>query len=122
MYYILLQIYIYQRRRPRHFAAIHFDNPIYRRTVEPDLDADLENLPDNSLGPITILGIGPNQSDGSSNGQNLFEASTFPLQSTKLVLAVPMQRKDDDTSSTSIMVDTTNLEEYAYDQPQTPKS
>jgi hypothetical protein len=43
---------VHYRRRPARFSALHFDNPIYRRTTE-DLEAELENpgdMVDNSLG------------------------------------------------------------------------
>lgn len=109
-------VYFYQQRRPRHFAALQFDNPIYRRTVEADLDTDMEHPGgDNSLGPIAILPIG-----GGERGPTSFTghrpASTMLDPRSKLVLAVPVHEKNAKNNGTPL-VNTNNQQEYGYEQP-----
>ncbi|KAF7637960.1 EGF-like domain-containing protein [Meloidogyne graminicola] len=84
-------LYIYQNRRPRSFAVLHFDNPIYRRTVEADLDADLEN------------------------------PSAFQDSQSKLVLKVPIQKREEGNTISSNSINMNDTNEYGYEQPQAPK-
>jgi hypothetical protein len=57
--------FLWYRRRPaRPFNALQFDNPIYRRTVADHLDADMDNVGDNSLGAVQL---NPS-SNGGANG------------------------------------------------------
>lgn len=116
----LALLYTYQHRRPRHFAALHFDNPIYRRTVEADLDADLENVPDNSIGPISILHMAGN---GSLNDSYRQQANTTPFQDpqSKLVLKVPVQKREESGAISSNSINMNDVNEYGYEQPPAPK-
>jgi len=97
--FVGLLAYGYHRHRPTQFSALHFDNPIYRRTVE-DLESDVENAPDNSLGAISTRSNDSNNKDGE----------------VKLVLAPPNRNVEDKSKIGSSLVDVRDPQ-YAYDQP-----
>uniref|UniRef100_A0A914MTJ3 EGF-like domain-containing protein n=1 Tax=Meloidogyne incognita TaxID=6306 RepID=A0A914MTJ3_MELIC len=115
-------LYTYQHRRPRHFAVLHFDNPIYRRTVEADLDADLENVPDNSIGPISILHMSGNSSNLNDSHNNRQQSTTALDPQSKLVLKVPVQKRDEESGvNISNSINMNDSSEYGYEQLPAPK-
>jgi len=70
-----------------------------------DLDADLENISDSTLGPISILPRG-----GNFNQQNASNNS-----SSKLVLSVPVQDQQQmNPTAGGTLVNMNNPDEYGY--------
>uniref|UniRef100_A0A183C5M5 EGF-like domain-containing protein n=1 Tax=Globodera pallida TaxID=36090 RepID=A0A183C5M5_GLOPA len=115
---LLVLGYTFYRRRPRHFSVLHFDNPIYRRTVEADLDAELEGAGDNSLGPISILPVGGTQHSQATSGFHQGgSAGAVPDSRAKLVLNGVSNGGLSQNTAPAALGNTTRPEEYAYDQP-----
>lgn len=97
---------LYRRHRPAQFTVLHFDNPVYRRTVE-DLEADIT---DNSLGAISILPVNPQMGHEMGGGQ----------VDGKLVINPGARSKEESsklTNNSSSYVDVHDPDSYAYDQP-----
>lgn len=79
----------------------------YSRTVAADLDPDLENMTDNSLGPISILSRAGTHAEATAG-------TSIPVQHdppSKLVIAGSTQNKD-----RNVIEGSTNVN-YGYDQP-----
>ena len=120
-YYLFKGIVHYRNHRPSQFSALHFDNPIYRRTVE-DLDADLENpVHDNTLGKYVLwllqynnLIIGAISILPNTGAQNSSEKQSEV--SANLVVEHTPERKLPKKIGSSV-VDIRDPTQYSYDQP-----
>lgn len=101
---------MYRRHRPSQFTVLHFDNPVYRRTVE-DLEADIT---DNSLGAISILPINPQQRGTESVSIGGQVDGKLVINPNVLKSSKEESRKLNTNSS---YVDVHDPDSYAYDQP-----
>lgn len=105
-------VYHYQHNKPSQFSALHFDNPIYRRTVE-DLDADLENPADNTLGAISILPLAHNENPDEKNG----DLKNYSTDSAKLIIAgKDLPNESELKRMGSEFLDVNDKAQYSYDQ------
>lgn len=106
--FVIILGLVHYRRRPAQFSALHFDNPIYRRTIE-DLDADLENpVADNTLGAISIL---PSGNFGERQPGKRTDTS-------KLVMGIGNSTEDNLPKKIGSSVVDVRDPSYSYDQPK----